>query len=180
VDDPPAGCHLDFHVDDVPGAAARARELGASVVSAEEGLVVLRSPAGLSFCLVPWAGERSVPAPVRDSLVDQMCLDVPVAVFEGELGFWRALTGWERRSSDLGEFELLLRPPGLPLRLLMQRTGGQAVGMHLDLAARDPAGTVAWHVASGASVVRRVPGQWTTLRDPVGREYCVTERWPSS
>jgi hypothetical protein len=27
-------------------------------------------------------------------------------------------------------------------------------------------------------VVREVPGEWTTLRDPAGREYCVTARSP--
>jgi hypothetical protein len=27
-------------------------------------------------------------------------------------------------------------------------------------------------------VVRRVHGEWTTLRDPSGREYCVTGRGP--
>lgn len=50
--------------------------------------------------------------------------------------------------------------------------------MHLDFAAEDVAATVARHVGLGASVVRRVPGQWTTLRDPAGREYCVTARSP--
>jgi len=35
---------------------------------------------------------------------------------------------------------------------------------------------VARHVELGAGVMRRVPGDWTTLRDPAGREYCVTAR----
>jgi Glyoxalase-like domain len=34
------------------------------------------------------------------------------------------------------------------------------------------------HVELGARVVRRVPGDWTTLADPAGREYCVTGRSP--
>ncbi|MEV6635425.1 VOC family protein [Actinoplanes sp. NPDC051470] len=72
----------------------------------------------------------------------------------------------------------LERGEGLALRVLMQRTGGPAAGMHLDFAAEDVAATVARHVGLGASVVRRVPGQWTTLRDPAGREYCVTARSP--
>ncbi|MEV6490564.1 VOC family protein [Actinoplanes sp. NPDC051633] len=180
VDDGPPGGHLDFHVADVAAAAAEAREAGASVVSSADGLVVCRSPAGLAFCLVGWQGERVVPPPVRGSVVDQMCLDVPVADFDGELRFWAALAGWEPVSSDLGEFERLVRAPGQPLQLLFQRVGGSTPGMHVDLAAEDPAATVAWHESLGATVVRRRPGQWTTLRDPAGRDYCVTHRRPSS
>ncbi len=178
VGDGPARAHLDLHTDDVPALAGRAVDLGAVRVSAADGLVVLRSPAGLPFCVVAWAGERVRPGPVGGSLVDQMCLDVPVAVFEAEARFWSRLTGWPRRAAGLPQFEFLVRPPGLPLRLLMQRTGGASAGMHLDLACADVPAEVDRHVALGASVVRRVPGDWTTLRDPAGREYCVTARWP--
>ena len=178
VGDGPARAHLDLHTDDVAGLAGRAVALGAVRVSDAEGLVVLRSPAGLPFCVVAWAGERVRPAPVGGSLVDQMCLDVPVGSFEAEAGFWSALTGWSRRPSGLPEFDFLVRPDGLPLRLLLQRTGGERAGMHLDLACVDVPAEVARHVGLGASVVRRVPGDWTTLRDPSGREYCVTARRP--
>ena len=178
VGDPPARAHLDLHTDDVPGLAGRAADLGAAPLSAQDGLVVLRSPAGLVFCVVAWAGERVRPAPVGGSLVDQMCLDVPVPRFEAEAGFWSALTGWARRPAGSPEFDFLVRPHGMPLRLLLQRTGGDRAGMHLDLACADVPAEVARHEALGASVVRRVPGDWTTLRDPAGREYCVTARWP--
>ncbi len=178
VGDGPPRAHLDLHTDDVAGLAGRAVVLGAVRVSGGDGLVVCRSPAGLPFCVVPWAGERVRPAPVGGSLVDQMCLDVPAASFEAEAAFWSALTGWSRQAVDLPQFEALVRPPGLPLRLLVQRTGGVRAGMHLDLACADVPAEVARHVRLGASVVRRVPGDWTTLRDPSGREYCVTARWP--
>ncbi len=178
VADPPARCHLDLHADDVPGLAGRAVALGAVRVSGGGDLVVCRSPAGLPFCVVPWAGERVRPGPVGAGLVDQMCLDVPVGVFEAEAAFWSALTGWPRRAGGLPEFDFLVRPQGLPLRLLLQRVGGGRAGMHVDLACADVDAQVARHVGLGAVVVRRVPGDWTTLRDPSGREYCVTARWP--
>jgi hypothetical protein len=183
VGDGPPRCHLDLHADDVPALATRAVALGATVVFTDGDLVVCRSPAGLAFCVVRWAGERARPAAVgwpggQRSLVDQMCLDVPRPVFEAEAGFWVGLTGWERRATGLPEFDFLVRPGGLPLRLLLQRTGGGSAGMHLDLACSDVAAEVARHEALGASVVRRVPGDWTTLRDPAGREYCVTARSP--
>lgn len=192
----PPRTHLDLHVTDVPQAAREAVALGVSVVHAEDGLVVVRSPGGIEFCLVAWDGESVRPAAVtwpggQRSLVDQLCLDIPAPIFEAEADFWVALTGWPRRRTDLPKFDYLQRPPGLPLRLLLQRTGAAAVaspsdgspvaekaGMHVDLACDDVDAEVARHVALGASVVRRVPDDWTTLRDPGGREYCVTGRSP--
>jgi hypothetical protein len=179
----PPRTHLDLHVADVPPAAREAVGLGAAVVRQEDGLVVLRSPGGIEFCLVAWGGERVRPVAVRwpggqRSLVDQLCLDLPAPMFEAEAGFWVALTGWPRRAADRPEFGYLERPAGLPLRLLLQRTGGRSAGVHVDLACDDVDAEVARHVAVGASVVRRVPGDWTTLRDPAGREYCVTARSP--
>lgn len=183
VGDGPARAHLDLHVDDVAAAAVEVSALGAVVTGVWEDLVVLRSPAGISFCLVSWDGERRRPAPVRwpggqSSVVDQLCLDLPVAVYEREAGFWAAVTGWERRFSDLPEFSWLERPAGMGLRLLLQRTGAVVAGLHVDLACDDVDAEVERHVGLGAVVVRRVPGDWTTLRDPAGREYCVTARSP--
>ncbi|WP_127500926.1 VOC family protein [Actinoplanes solisilvae] len=176
--------HLDLHVSSVPSAAREAVGLGAVVLLDEGDLVVLRSPAGAVFCLVPWHGERRRPAPVRWpggqlSLVDQVCVDVPSADFDGEAGFWSALTGWQRRASHRPELEHLERGDGMPLKLLMQRVESGGAGMHVDLACDDVDREVRRHVGLGARVVRRVEGQWTTLRDPAGRMYCVTGRSPS-
>lgn len=183
VGSPPPRAHVDFHVEDVPAAAGAAVGLGARVVGSEDGLVVLRSPAGISFCLVRWHGEAVRPAPTtwsagQTSVVDQLCLDIPVGRFEAEAGFWVALTGWARRPTDVPEFDWLERAPGMPLRLLLQRTGAGAAGVHVDFACDDVDVEVARHVGLGAQVVRRVPGDWTTLMDPAGREYCVTGRSP--
>jgi predicted enzyme related to lactoylglutathione lyase len=183
------GAHVDLHVTDVPASAAQAVALGATVVGdpvvedPAAGLVVLRSPAGVAFCLVAWGGESVVPAAPRwpggqRSVVDQVSLDVPAVAYEAEVAFWVALTGWEWSASALPEFQFLSGGPGLPVRFLLQRLGSGAVGVHLDLACDDVDLEVARHVELGASVVRRVPGDWTTLRDPAGREYCVTARAP--
>ncbi|WP_250003649.1 VOC family protein [Actinoplanes sp. M2I2] len=179
----PPRTHLDLHVVSVPEAAGEAVGLGASVVLDEGDLVVLRSPAGAVFCLVPWGGEAVRPAPVEwpggpVSAVDQVCVDVPSGAFDREAGFWSALTGWARRPSDLPQFEHLERGAGKPLKLLLQRAGSASAGMHLDLACDDVDREVARQVRLGAVVVRRVEGEWTTLRDPAGREYCVTGRSP--
>jgi predicted enzyme related to lactoylglutathione lyase len=179
----PARTHLDLHVAGVPRAARDAVALGAQVIRDAGDLVVLRSPAGLQFCLVAWHGERDRPPARRwpggqSSRLDQICLDVPEAQYEGEAAFWSSLTGWKRQPSDLPEFESLARPDGMPLRILLQRIATTGPGMHPDLACDDVAAEVARHVGLGAQVVREVPGDWTTLRDPAGREYCVTARSP--
>ncbi|WP_229716081.1 VOC family protein [Mangrovihabitans endophyticus] len=181
--DGPARAHLDLHVADVPAHTRRAGELGAVVVSAEPGLTVLRSPAGLPFCLVTWHGETARPAPVTGdagrSLVDQMCLDIPRPVFDTEADFWSVLTGWTRLHGASDEFDALVRPDGMPLRLLLQRIGGTLPGMHLDLASDDRRAEVARHLALGAA--HAYDGRdWTTLRDPAGRVYCVTDRRPDT
>ena len=59
------GAHLDLHVGDVAVAAVEAAGLGAREVHAEDGLVVLSSPAGITFCLVSCGEERVRPAAVR-------------------------------------------------------------------------------------------------------------------
>jgi hypothetical protein len=179
----PAGTHLDLHVAGVPEAAREAVSLGAQVIRDAGRLVVLRSPAGLEFCLVAWRGERECPPAVRwpggwSRRLDQVCVDVPEVLSELEASFWSALTGWKRHPSDLAEFEWLARPDGMPLRILLQRVGSRDAGMHPDFACDDVPAEVARQVALGAQVVREVPGDWTTLRDPAGREYCVTARSP--
>jgi predicted enzyme related to lactoylglutathione lyase len=179
----PARTHLDLHVAGVPQAAREAVALGAQVIRDAGSLVVLRSPAGLEFCLVQWHGETRRPPAQRwpggrSSLLDQICLDIPGAQFDPEASFWSSLTGWKRQPSDLPEFESLARPDGMPLRILLQSIATPGAGMHPDFACDDVPAEVARHVALGAQVVREVPGDWTTLRDPAGREYCVTARSP--
>jgi hypothetical protein len=47
---------------------------------------------------------------------------------------------------------------------------------HIDFACDDIETEVQRHTALGATFVRH--RSWITLRDPVGREYCVTDRNP--
>ena len=178
---PPGGMHLDLHTEDIDDLAARAEQLGASASYHELGYVVLGSPGGLTFCIVDHPGGRR-PAPVPwsggRSLVDQVCLDIPPSRFDSEVAFWRELTGWEQtQKADSSEFARLARGEGMPLQLLLQRLDDEqpVVTAHLDLACDDRDAEVGRHVDLGASVVRRTDG-WTTLRDPSGREYCVTDR----
>lgn len=182
------GGHLDLHVDAPEEFAGRALALGAVERFRESGLVVLSSPAGVGFCAVrhdaSGRGEAVRPSPViRDdgtrSLVDQVCLDVPADGYERECEFWAALTGWPLRSGSRPEFRYLERPPGMPLRILLQRLHSGSAGLHLDLACDDVDAEAAVHEALGATRVRAHPN-WITMHDPAGLLYCLTRRNPDT
>jgi hypothetical protein len=177
--------HLDLHVGDPVEAAAQAGRLGARVV-AERGYVVMDSPGGLPFCFVTQSASEPAPAATwpggHRSVVDQVCLDIPSSSYDAECDFWWRLTGWEPRvSADHAEFRRLVRPPGQPLQLLLQRLGeaGGPVRAHLDLATTDRAAETERHVALGAEV-QEVADGWTVLVDPAGSAYCITDRTPGT
>ncbi|MFF6917677.1 VOC family protein [Streptomyces sp. NPDC012466] len=173
------GAHLDFCVDDVPEFAAAAVRLGASVVADLGSLVVLRSPAGQLFCADPWRGQSSRPGVVRGSRLDQVCVDIAPSAYDAEVAFWSALlAGWESLPGSLPEFHVVKPPPGLPVRLLLQRLDEERpASAHLDLACADVEATRARHEELGAAFVSAFSG-WTVMRDPAGGPYCLTTRNP--
>lgn len=180
--DAAARIHIDLHVDSVAEARAEAERLGATLL-ADGGHAIMRSPAGLVFCLVSDQGESVRPQPLPSPAphrLDQVCIDVPAARFDDEAQFWQALTGWELRAGSLAEFAYLVRPPSMPLRLLIQRLGDDdgapAARAHLDWACGSSVDAVAVeHQRAGAELLEVFPG-WTVMRDPAGLEYCLTAR----
>lgn len=191
VDSGAGGAHLDFAVDDVPEFVKSALRLGAGVAAEHEGWAVLRSPAGQSFCAVPWHGESVRPPVVRGSRLDQVCIDAPPSLYGAEVAFWSALLdGWESAPGSLPEFHVLKPPPALPIRILLQRLGEERLGeehpgekrpasAHLDLACADIAATRARHEQLGATFVSQGT-HWTVMRDPAGGVYCLTGRDPET
>ncbi|MBT0993577.1 hypothetical protein KIN34_04665 [Cellulomonas sp. DKR-3] len=189
--------HLDLHVGDdaaVRAGLVRALALGAGLEHDAGTHVVLSSPGGYVFCLVRDAGHARRPSPVRvdgpvrepdepaSALVDQLCLDVPAGLFDAEVAFWSALTGWAARTGSRSEFVVLERPAGMPLRLMLQRLGEdprREVSAHLDLATTARPAVERAHVAAGARVVGAGPG-WTVMEDPAGLAYCLTDRSPAT
>jgi hypothetical protein len=184
VSDGPGGIHLDLHVREPRVAADQALSLGATEV-ADHGYVVLRSPGGFPFCLVTHPASVRPPVatwPESRSLVDQVCLDIPASRYDEECAFWADLTGWEKGTGTHAEaFRHLVRPPGMPLRLLLQRLGETSgtVRAHLDLACDDRPAEVRRHAELGATIVAE-QDLWTVLRDPAGSPYCVTDRYPET
>ncbi|MFE2044087.1 VOC family protein [Streptomyces sp. NPDC059477] len=177
----PGGAHLDFAVDDVAGFTAHALRLGARIAAAHDGWTVLRSPAGRHFCAVPWHGESARPPVVRGSRLDQVCLDVPPSSYDTEVTFWTALLpGWASAASPLPEFHVIVPPPGLPIRVLLQRLDtDRPATAHLDLSCTDIEATATAHERLGATRVSR-QRYWTVMRDPAGGLYCLTGRDPET
>lgn len=179
-----SGTHLDLHVDDPERAAAAAEELGATIV-ARPGHVVLRSPGGYPFCLVTERLSRPAPATrwsdSHRSRADQLCLDIPPSTYDRECDFWSSLTGWEIRRLDDADFDRLMTPPELPVRILLQRCHDEAgvVRGHLDIATDDRPAEIDRLVALGASVGPEHSG-WTVTPPPAGPLVCVTDRDPET
>jgi hypothetical protein len=158
------GVHLDLHA---PGQPFEVR----------------RSPGGLPYCLVDGDEEiRPAPASWPDgnrSAVDQVCIDIPPALWDEECDFWAELTGWELFQGGRPEFRRVRKPAGQPLNILLQRLedGDGPVRAHLDLSADDREAEVRRHEALGATVGDVHEG-WTVMRPPAGPVYCVTGRKP--
>ncbi|MCW2834107.1 MAG: hypothetical protein JWN68_2060 [Nocardioides sp.] len=173
--------HLDLHVTDARAAADRAVALG-GVQVVDQGYVVVRSPGGLSFCFVSHPAAQPAPpaswAGGSVSIVDQVCLDIPGAIFDGEAAFWQELLQWPLKASPYAEFERLVRPDGQPLHVLLQRVGDEGpVRAHLDLACSTRGLELERHLGLGATLVAEHE-QWTVLDDPAGMAYCLTDRAP--
>ncbi|MFI6037024.1 VOC family protein [Streptomyces sp. NPDC051315] len=176
------GAHLDFCVDDVSGFVRAAVDLGAKEVAAHDGWAVLRSPAGQLFCAVPWHGESVRPPVVSGSRLDQVCVDVPPSAYDAEVAFWSdLLPTWSSRPGSLPEFHSVAPPPGLPIRVLLQRLDDERpLSAHLDLACGPDIDAVrARHERLGAALVA-THSHWSVLRDPAGGLYCLTGRDPQT
>ncbi len=177
----PGSAHLDLDVEDLAAACRHARAHGASVVADHGGWALMRSPAGMAFCLTTEDGEQ-IPAPVpsgkTSSRLDQVCLDIGPAGFDAEARFWSALTGWALLTVTEPEFLRLAVPDRLPIRILLQRLDvDRAPAAHPDLSCSDVDAVAAWHETLGARRIREHP-HWTVMRDPAGGIYCLTDRDP--
>ncbi|GAA1104982.1 VOC family protein [Kitasatospora arboriphila] len=179
VADGTGGAHLDLAAEDVRALAGRAVELGASVLADEgDGLVVLASPAGQSFCAVPWRGESRRPEVFAGTRLDQLAVDVPGGAFEAETAFWGGLTGWPVLTGSRPEFRVVKSPAELPVRILLHRLDDpRPTGAHLDFACADRAAARRAHEDLGAVFVAE-HSHWTVMRDPAGGTYCLTARDP--
>ncbi|GAA1929796.1 VOC family protein [Nocardioides hwasunensis] len=176
-----AGVHLDLDHEDRPAAIERARSLGATTAWVYEGVEVMRSPGGFTFCQTLLDVDPPGPELVRDgsTILDQVCLDIPAARWDAEIGFWRDLTGCELQQGSLPGFARLAAPGRV--RILLQRLleADETVRAHPDFASADRGSDTERHVGLGAEVVS-VNAFWTALTAPGGQVYCLTDRDPTT
>jgi Glyoxalase-like domain len=171
------GAHLDLHSEDIRELADAAVALGATIV-ADYGYLVLRSPGGFAFCIVNWHGEITPPQPNGnpDSLVDEICLDVPFDLYETECKFWSMLTGSEVEESMRADLRTLIGRGEMPLRLGLQQL--EATDSRESVTAHLHVGPVRLFISPtelGAEVSHH-GRTWSTLCDPAGFHYCLTNR----
>lgn len=183
VDDGPGGMHLNLHVDDPHAAAREAEALGASLETVSDGsLVIMRSPVGGVFCLVPWAGESVRARPIRwpggaISIVDQLRFQVPSADFDSEVNFWSVLIGKGPISTAELDEVALNNSPRLSLQVVIARTDDADASAHTALATTNVDDEVERHEDWGATFIDRHL-ETARMVDPAGRLYCIAERNP--
>lgn len=171
------GIHLDVDTRDPACAGERAETLGASRRwDSPNGHVVMQSPGGLTFCCTAARPGQLQQHRDAEVLLDQICLDVPPGILDRETRFWSEFLQLDLLPGALPGFIGLVRPPGLPVRLLFREVpGAGAVTAHIDLACRNRAAELSRHHSLGAVVVDDQL-HWTVLRDPAGMTYWLTDR----
>ncbi|GAB16828.1 hypothetical protein GOEFS_015_00250 [Gordonia effusa NBRC 100432] len=189
IDDGDGGLHLDLHLVDHRSAITECAAAGASVLDQDDPMfAVLRSPAGLPFCLNEWQGETVRSRPIRwpgasISIIDEVLITVPRKDFDAELAFWSTITGWaidnSPPQSDAPASARFVRRDPLPLSVVLTPVADASVGAQVSLAATSVPDEVARHEDWGATVVADATTS-VLMADPVGRPYRITNRNPRS
>lgn len=179
----PSPLHLDLVVDDVDAAAEEAVALGATRVASYDQVRVLRSPGRFTFCFTSYDAEGRPAEQFRDcdTLLDQVCFDIPPSKFEAEAEFWSAITGLPLHHRAGSSYASLERPDSIPLRFLFQRLDSEEpwISAHPDFACRDRVEATRIHVDAGARVIAE-HDRWTVLHDSLRGTYCLTDRDPET
>lgn len=183
----PPRVHLDL-VGDTEEDTARLKALGATHEGHGNGWQVMTSPAGLPFCVCDDSsphhqpGSATWPAGHRSRLV-QLCIDVPNGQYDAELTFWRAATGWADEPDSAPEFHRLVHRSESSMQLLLQQLGSNddasRARAHLDLGTDNRAAEVSRVQRLGARFRWSTSG-FTTLQDPLGLPFCVTDNTPDN
>lgn len=173
------GIHVDLDSSDRAAALETALSLGATRQGRYHDVEVMASPGGLPFCLT--VGEPGQWVRGERTMLDQVCIDVPPRLWDAEVAFWEAATGFESSVGRTPMYRRLLPPPGRPMRILLQQLEAdeERVRAHPDFASADRTADTESHVALGAEVVRAFDA-WTVLRAPGGQVYCLTDRDPAT
>ncbi len=176
IDGPPR-VHLDLDSVDPVSAQRHSSSLEARAHWDRPEALAMTSPGGQWFCHSHDGGRRVLVRRDPERVLDQVCIDIPAAWWEREVGFWRAVMARDLVDSGSPEFALL--PEEGRVRVLLQRLGEQSgpVRAHPDFATADREVEARRHESLGAVRIE-VFEQWTVMRAPDGHTYCLTDRDP--
>lgn len=113
-------------------------------------------------------------------IADQVCIDIPPALWTAQVAFWRSATHRILQQGLRPEFAFLGDPdPAGPARILLRRLDAPAptLDAHLDLATGDRQQSISRHLTLGAHVLS-THAEWTVMTSPGGLTYCLTDRDP--
>lgn len=183
IGEPTGRVHVDIDSADRAAAVAGSLTEGAVPVWNYRDVAVMRSPGGLLFCHT-LADPQRRPRLDRgdiDTVLDQVCIDIPSRMWDTEVTFWQNLSGRQLEQGLRPEFAFLGDQgdaAGSP-RILLQRLDDEtpAVTAHPDFAVSDRPAQVRRHQGLGATRVADFP-KWTVMRAPTGHVYCLTDRDP--
>lgn len=130
--------HLDLDSADPVASYERSIGLGALPARADDDVPVARSPGGLLHRHTLARGSRRLARDGADSVLDQVCIDVPAPLWDRDVAYWRALTGRELEQG--GEPE---SPSSAPL-IRTDRSGSCSSAWTRPRATSGPTPTSPW------------------------------------
>jgi hypothetical protein len=184
IDGPPR-IHLDL-AGDTDSDTTRLEQLGATRQWRGDRWQVMRSPAGLPFCIYGPVSAWTRPGPAvwpdrHRSRISRLCVDIPAKWYAAELHFWQEATGWAAESAYCADSQQPLHGPSSALRLSLHRLGDDdsatRARAHLNLETDDMAVELGRVQQLGAQQLSFDDG-FAALRDPVGLPFCVSENDP--
>jgi catechol-2,3-dioxygenase len=167
----PQQAHLDLRVPDLSAGAARATELGATVLRENETWRTLADPAGHPFDLVLFPDSR-------DTTLMGVMLDCPDAKALG--AFYAELLG--KAVTYSGDDAVMIGEDGAQPVMFQQITDYRAPRwpepaypqqFHLDVTVDDIEAAEAATLELGATSLNSGGDNWRVYADPAGKPFCL-------
>lgn len=176
--------HFDVAARNRDAAVARAEALGATRAETqpdEDSVIVMRDPAGHTFCMCnPW-DDITRALPEADDVPMLTNVTVDCADAHALAGFYQQLTGGELKDFDtwgavqVEPIGLLLFQPVEDYAAPTWPTQERGQQMHFDFSSDDRTAMVSRAVELGAERLQ-VNDHFTVMLDPQGHPFCICDR----
>lgn len=176
--------HFDVAARNRDAAVARAEQLGATRAETqpdEENVIVMRDPAGHTFCMCkPWDDVVDL-LPAADDVPILTNVTVDCSDAHALAGFYQQLTGGETKdfgswgAVQVAPLGLLLFQPAEDFAAPTWPTQERGQQMHFDFHTADRDAYVTKATELGARVADVAAG-FTVMIDPAGHPFCICDR----